>query len=91
MKLTLTNGLRDIVITTESDDPDEVVVPRYEPKDELLMLYLGASLGYYGHLIDPMRVTSLDLYAAVSRLTVYDIKSIEGAPTAKALPEGAVS
>lgn len=91
MKLTLTNGLSDIVITTDSDNPDEVVKPIYKPEDELLLLYLSNSTGYYGHLINPRRVTSLDLYSAVTKLNIYDLKSAEDVPKPNKLPKGVVS
>lgn len=91
MKLTLTNGLSDIVITTNSNNPDEVVEPKYEPENELLILYLGNSTGYYGHLIDPRFVTNLDLYSAVTKLNIYELKEASGVPEASKLPRGVVS
>lgn len=91
MKLTLTNGINDIVITANSEDPDEVVEPKYEPESELLLLYLGNSTGYYGHLIDPMRVTTLDLYSAVTKLNIYELKEATGVPEPNKLPRGVVS
>jgi hypothetical protein len=70
-----------ITITTEHDDPDKSITPKFTSEDKKNIPYLQHDLnrcyGHYGHGIELESTTNLDLRAAVHQLKDYEIIKME--------------
>ena len=94
MKITLVHKVTilEATITTNHDDPDEVVTVIFGGAHfEQLLHELSKSYGHYGHLIDTESTTNLDLQSAAHKLPSFELKSIEPEIKPRPLPEGAIS
>ncbi|MBW4666474.1 MAG: hypothetical protein KME60_03260 [Cyanomargarita calcarea GSE-NOS-MK-12-04C] len=80
-------------INTDNGFADDATInPDYlGDRVEYLTRELETSYGYYGHTINPIETTNIDLAVAVRSLPSFEVLSIDPEPTPSKLPEGSVS
>lgn len=98
MKIKLSHIIGVVTITTDHNDPDEIVYPQISVEsgnnkiqkhiEERLRAEINRGSGFYGHTMDFDNTTNLDLSAAVTSLSSFEVISIEPKITPNPLPDG---
>lgn len=84
-----------LILTTDNDDPDRRVQLEVMGKEAVKKKFFdeveNGLYGHYGHIIDHLDTTNLDLQAAVRGLKNFKVKAIIPPVKAKKLPVSSIS